>query len=67
MQTPDHVLQMQVEGYRRMTPDQKLAALQGMLRFGWSLVEAGVAHRQPDLTPELRIAAVREVFRRGPA
>ncbi len=67
MRTPDHVLQLQVEGYRAMTPEQKLAAVQSMLRLAWALVESGVDHRNPHLSPEERTAATREVFRRGSA
>ena len=67
MPIPDNIVRMQVEGYRAMSPEQKLRAVQGLLRSAWALVEAGVTLRSPGLSPEERTAATREVFRRGPA
>lgn len=49
---------------RRMTPDQKLATLQSLLRTAWALTEAGIALRHPSLTPAEVHAAAREAFRR---
>lgn len=58
---------MQVESYRAMSPERKLAAVQGMLRSAWALAEAGVLLRAPHLSPAERTKVTREVFRRGSA
>lgn len=45
----------------RKSPTERLAALQGMWRFGRALIETGVRDRHPDWTDD---AVAREVARR---
>ncbi|MGB7211526.1 MAG: hypothetical protein WBC97_02765 [Gemmatimonadales bacterium] len=54
-----------LEILRRMTPDQKARALQSLLETGWALAAAGIALRNPGLSPAAVHEATREAFRRG--
>jgi hypothetical protein len=58
--SPD-VERLQVEGWRRMSPDDKARAIAGLTQTVYELAVAGVRARYPDATPHeqsLRLAVV---------
>jgi len=58
--SPD-IEQMQVEAWRRMTPQQKAAIVKGLTQATFDLAIAGIQHRYPDASPQeqrLRLAIV---------
>ena len=52
---------------RRLSPEQKLRALETLRRTAWLLVEAGVRARQPDFTSAQVQAEVRRVMVDAPS
>jgi hypothetical protein len=54
LDTSPEVERMQIEGWRRMTPSQKAAAVTAMTRATIEMAEAGIRHRFPDEPPELQ-------------
>ena len=65
MRTPEHVLQMQVEGYRAMTPAKKLAIAWGLRQFAWETKAAELRSVQPLLTEAEVRRLVGEWLRHG--
>lgn len=49
-------LQEETEALRRMTPEEKLAVMHGLIRQAWELKAAAIRARQPDL-PESEVRA----------
>ena len=52
---------MQIERWRRMTPDEKAATVTSLTRTAYELARAGVRHRYPTASPReefLRLALV---------
>jgi hypothetical protein len=63
----DEVLRLQVEVFRRMTPEQKLGAVYALQWSAWAFRAAGIALRRPELPVELPGAASRDAFLHGSA
>ena len=59
--TPDEGLRMQIEGYRRMTPQQRLQISFRLYELTRTLVRQGVKHQHPDWDEQ---QVEREVLRR---
>lgn len=49
-------VQQDTEALRRMTPEQKLAVMHGLIRQAWELKAAVIRAREPDL-PEHEVSA----------
>lgn len=47
LDTSPIVEQMQIDGWRRMTPEQKAAAVRGLTRAVFTLTMAGIRDRHP--------------------
>jgi hypothetical protein len=45
-------LQMQIEAYRRMTGEQRLAIALGLHELSCEIARAGIRHQYPEATPE---------------
>jgi hypothetical protein len=53
--------QLQIEGWRRMSADEKAALVTGLTRSAIDMTLAGIRHRYPDATPReqhLRLAVI---------
>jgi hypothetical protein len=58
--SPD-IERMQIEAWRRMTPEQKAAIVTGLTRATFNLTLAGIRHRHPEASPHeqrLRLALI---------
>ena len=55
----------QIEGYRRMTPEQKLAIAGRLREEGIRLIEAGVRSREPEFDDAAVRRRVFEILCRG--
>jgi hypothetical protein len=51
LDTSPAVEQMQVDAWRRMTPEQKAATVRGLTRATFRLAMAGIRHRHPGASP----------------
>jgi hypothetical protein len=59
--TPDEGLRLQIEGYRRMTPQERLQVSYRLYQMACNLSRCGVRYQHPDWT-ELQVN--QEVLRR---
>lgn len=51
LDTSDEAERIQIERWRQMTPEQKLALVAGMSRAVFELAQAGIRERYPTATP----------------
>jgi hypothetical protein len=61
LDTSPAIEQMQVEAWRRMTPEEKAATVRGLTRATFALTLAGIRHRHPAASPQeqrLRLALI---------
>lgn len=61
LDTSPAVERMQVEAWRRMTPEQKAATVRGLTRATFAMAMAGIRHRHPEASPReqrLRLALI---------
>jgi hypothetical protein len=59
LDTPLEIERLQIEGWRRMSSEQKAAIISGLTRAAFDLAFAGVRHRHPGASPrelQLRLA-----------
>jgi hypothetical protein len=63
--TPEEGLRMQIEGYRRMTPQERLQISFRLYELTRTLVRQGVKHQHPDWGPEQIEEEVSRRFRLG--
>jgi hypothetical protein len=63
--TPEEGLRMQIEGYRRMTPQQRLQIGFRLYALTRTLVRQGVKHQHPDWDEEQVEQEVLRRFRLG--
>ncbi|HXG10633.1 MAG TPA: hypothetical protein VNK04_12800 [Gemmataceae bacterium] len=63
--TPEEGLRMQIEGYRRMTPQQRLQISFNLYRMTRTLVRQGVKHQHPEWDEEQIEQEVLRRFRLG--
>lgn len=61
-QPPDHVREIQVEGYRAMSAERKLELAFSLRDAAWELVRAGVRRRHPGYSDAELEAEVRRLF-----
>lgn len=59
------VAELQVQRYRAMRPDEKLACADALWDLAWDAVRAGVRMRHPEYDETTVKAAAREIFRRA--
>jgi hypothetical protein len=50
--TPDQALSEQIERYRRMTGEERLAIALGLHELGCQVAREGIRRQHPDATPE---------------
>jgi hypothetical protein len=61
LDTSPEIEQMQVEGWREMPPEQKIAIVRGLTRATFELTLAGIRDRYPGASPHeqrLRLAVI---------
>jgi hypothetical protein len=63
--TPEDGLRMQIEGYRRMTPQERLQISFRLYQLTKTLVRQGVKHQHPDWNAEQVEKEVLRRFRLG--
>jgi hypothetical protein len=63
--TPEEALRMQIEGYRRMTPQERLQISFRLYELTRTLVRQGVKSQHPDWGEEQIKAEVSRRFRLG--
>jgi Rv0078B-related antitoxin len=63
--TPEEGLRMQIEGYRRMTPQQRLAIGFELYQLSRTIVRQGVKTQHPDWDDSRVAAEVARRFRLG--
>lgn len=63
--TPEEGLRMQIEGYRRMTPQQRLQIGFELYQLSRKIVRQGVKTQHPDWNPTQVDAEVARRFRLG--
>lgn len=59
LDTSPEIERLQIEGWRRMSSEQKAATVSGLTRVAFDLALAGVRHRHPEASPrelQLRLA-----------
>ena len=61
LDTSPEVERMQIDGWRRMSAEQKAALITGLTDAAVSMTLAGIRHRYPDASPreqQLRLAVI---------
>lgn len=61
LDTSLEIERLQIEGWRRMSSEQKAAMISGLTQAVFDLAAAGVRHRYPDASPReqfLRVAVI---------
>ena len=61
LDTSPEVERMQIDGWRRMSAEQKAALITGLTDAAVSMTMAGIRHRYPDASPreqQLRLAVI---------
>lgn len=62
--SPD-VAQRQIERYRLMTPEEKLACADGLWELAWDATKAGIRMRHPDANEDTVVREARALLNRA--
>ena len=63
--TPEEGIRMQIEAYRRMTPQERLQVSFRLYEMTRTVVRQGVRHQHPDWTPDQVEEEILRRFRLG--
>ncbi len=58
--TPEQAGAMQIEMWRRLSPEERLRIIFGMIEDGFAMVATSIRRAHPEFTPEELGAALRE-------